>query len=307
MPPPASPECAPADDGRRTTARQDRVVTTVSARTRRTHASRAAAGRGPLARPGHAAARAASTPGSPRPCSAARSRTLPVRVVLPGRPGARLRRQARPGHAAGPAGQRVRPAGRRREDRLRRGVHDRRLDHRPGHRPRRPARARSPPGCPAWSTPCCSGCGTWSSAPSRRTRRTARRTAATNISRHYDLSNELFEPFLDETMTYSSALVRAGRRPGRPPSAARWTASWTSPASGPGMHVLEIGSGWGALAIRAAQRARRPGHHADAVHRAAGAGPAAGRRRRRRPPGRRPAAGLPRRDRAATTRSCRWR
>ena len=73
----------------------------------------------------------------------------------------------------------------------------------------------------------------------------------TNIPRHYDLSNELFEQFLDETMTYSSAwfepgddLADAQRR--------KIDGILDLARVGPGMHVLEIGSGWGALAIRAA-------------------------------------------------------
>ena len=63
-----------------------------------------------------------------------------------------------------------------------------------------------------------------------------------NIRRHYDLSNELFALFLDETMTYSSALFPAEptaprwppaiRWPGR--SAARSTPCSTGPGSGPG-------------------------------------------------------------------------
>ena len=36
--------------------------------------------------------------------------------------------------------------------------------------------------------------------------RNSRDQARRNISEHYDLSNELFAEFLDETMTYSSAL-----------------------------------------------------------------------------------------------------
>jgi cyclopropane-fatty-acyl-phospholipid synthase len=74
----------------------------------------------------------------------------------------------------------------------------------------------------------------------------------TNISRHYDLSNELFEQFLDETMTYSSAWFEPGdsladaqrRKMDGVLDLARVRA---------GMHVLEIGSGWGGLAIRAAR------------------------------------------------------
>ncbi|SFB20664.1 cyclopropane-fatty-acyl-phospholipid synthase [Amycolatopsis marina] len=34
--------------------------------------------------------------------------------------------------------------------------------------------------------------------------------ARSNVHRHYDLSNELFSTFLDETMTYSSALFAPG-------------------------------------------------------------------------------------------------
>jgi cyclopropane-fatty-acyl-phospholipid synthase len=74
----------------------------------------------------------------------------------------------------------------------------------------------------------------------------------TNISRHYDLSNELFEEFLDETMTYSSAwfepgddLAAAQRR--------KMDGVLDLARVRSGMHVLEIGSGWGALAIRAAR------------------------------------------------------
>jgi cyclopropane-fatty-acyl-phospholipid synthase len=73
-----------------------------------------------------------------------------------------------------------------------------------------------------------------------------------NIARHYDLSNDLFEAFLDETMTYSSAwfehgddLASAQRR--------KIDGILDLARVRSGMHVLEIGSGWGALAIRAAR------------------------------------------------------
>jgi cyclopropane-fatty-acyl-phospholipid synthase len=73
-----------------------------------------------------------------------------------------------------------------------------------------------------------------------------------NISRHYDLSNELFEAFLDETMTYSSAWFEPGDD---------LAAAQVRKIDGvldlarvrSGMRVLEIGSGWGGLAIRAAR------------------------------------------------------
>jgi cyclopropane-fatty-acyl-phospholipid synthase len=72
-----------------------------------------------------------------------------------------------------------------------------------------------------------------------------------NIARHYDLSNELFESFLDETMTYSSAwfedgddLAAAQRR--------KIDGILDLARVRPGMHVLEIGSGWGGFALHAA-------------------------------------------------------
>lgn len=78
--------------------------------------------------------------------------------------------------------------------------------------------------------------------------------AKENISAHYDLSNDLFEAFLDETMSYSSAwfgdesmsLADAQRR--------KIDAILDDVRVGPGSRVLEIGSGWGALAIRAGLR-----------------------------------------------------
>jgi cyclopropane-fatty-acyl-phospholipid synthase len=84
----------------------------------------------------------------------------------------------------------------------------------------------------------------------------------TNISRHYDLSNDLFALFLDDTMTYSSALFEAGR--GRVLEADPETLAGAqrrkidrlldATGVGAGSRVLEIGTGWGELAMRAAGR-----------------------------------------------------
>ncbi|MFF2029850.1 class I SAM-dependent methyltransferase [Arthrobacter sp. NPDC058192] len=95
----------------------------------------------------------------------------------------------------------------------------------------------------------------------RRERNTEKNTRS-NISRHYDLSNELFATFLDSTMTYSSALF--------PESGdALRTVAWDGLADAQqakidrlldkadvkeGSRVLEIGTGWGELALRAAAR-----------------------------------------------------
>ena len=84
--------------------------------------------------------------------------------------------------------------------------------------------------------------------------------ARRNIGRHYDLSNDLFALFLDETMTYSSALFAIG--PDGAPAAGDLAEAQHRKIDrlldragvGPGCRVLEIGTGWGELAIRAGRR-----------------------------------------------------
>ena len=101
-----------------------------------------------------------------------------------------------------------------------------------------------------------------------------------NIHRHYDLSNDLFALFLDETMTYSSALFDvAARRAGTLLAAAQHRKIdrlLDLAGVGAGTRLLEIGTGWGELALRAADRGAevRDGH---AVRRAARPGRRPGR------------------------------
>ncbi len=79
-----------------------------------------------------------------------------------------------------------------------------------------------------------------------------------NISAHYDLSNDLFAAFLDPSMSYSSAMFD----PARPlaeqdlhEAQVRKVESVLDTAGvRAGSRVLEIGTGWGELAIRAARR-----------------------------------------------------
>jgi cyclopropane-fatty-acyl-phospholipid synthase len=91
-----------------------------------------------------------------------------------------------------------------------------------------------------------------------RSRRTGREQVLRNIAAHYDdVSSDLFIEFLDETMTYSGALFD------------HVPASWADLAAaqrnkidqlldaaavGPGTRLLELGTGWGELSIRAAAR-----------------------------------------------------
>jgi len=72
-----------------------------------------------------------------------------------------------------------------------------------------------------------------------------------NIQRHYDLSNELFALFLDESMTYSAAWFEPGDTLERAQTR-KIDGILDLARVGPDKHVLEIGTGWGALAIRAA-------------------------------------------------------
>ena len=78
--------------------------------------------------------------------------------------------------------------------------------------------------------------------------------ARRNISRHYDLSNELFAVFLDESMTYSCARGSSRATISTVRSSARSTGSSTRPVSASAARLLEVGTGWGALAVRAARR-----------------------------------------------------
>jgi cyclopropane-fatty-acyl-phospholipid synthase len=81
--------------------------------------------------------------------------------------------------------------------------------------------------------------------------------ARRNIHRHYDLSNDLFTQFLDETMTYSSAWF-ADISQGGPDLATAQRRKIDAILDLAGVHsgtrLLEIGTGWGELALRAAQR-----------------------------------------------------
>ncbi len=80
--------------------------------------------------------------------------------------------------------------------------------------------------------------------------------AKSNIHRHYDLSNDLFSLFLDESMTYSSALFAPGDTL-EDAQVRKIDRLLDATGVGPGTRVLEIGTGWGALAIRAARARAR--------------------------------------------------
>lgn len=83
--------------------------------------------------------------------------------------------------------------------------------------------------------------------------RNSRAGSRRNIRAHYDLSNEFFGAFLDESMTYSSAVFAA---PGETLERAQFEKldrACRRLALRPTDHLLEIGTGWGSMAIHAAR------------------------------------------------------
>ena len=87
--------------------------------------------------------------------------------------------------------------------------------------------------------------------PSRR-RHTKRRDAVA-VRHHYDVSNDFFALFLDETMTYSCALFQEGTETLEDAQRAKLDLICRKLELKPGMRMLDIGCGWGSLAIHAAR------------------------------------------------------
>jgi cyclopropane-fatty-acyl-phospholipid synthase len=101
-----------------------------------------------------------------------------------------------------------------------------------------------------------------------------------NIVAHYDLGNDFFGLFLDETWMYSCALFERTDMTLAQASTAKLEAVCRKLALAPGEHLLEIGTGWGGLALHAAGRhgcrvtttTLSPSQHAAAVERVRAAG-----------------------------------
>ena len=77
--------------------------------------------------------------------------------------------------------------------------------------------------------------------------------ARKNISYHYDLGNEFYGLWLDETMSYSSALFRDGENSMEAAQIAKYASMCDEIGVKPGDHLLEIGCGWGGFAEYAAK------------------------------------------------------
>jgi cyclopropane-fatty-acyl-phospholipid synthase len=85
-------------------------------------------------------------------------------------------------------------------------------------------------------------------------RRNTRAGSRKNIAAHYDLGNEFFRLFLDETLMYSSATFARPDMSLHEAQIARLDGICRKLDLRPGEHVGEIGTGWGGFALHAAQR-----------------------------------------------------
>ncbi len=75
-----------------------------------------------------------------------------------------------------------------------------------------------------------------------------------NIAAHYDLGNDFYSPLLDETLTYSAALFERPDATLREAQVAKLDRICRTLDLRPDDHLLEIGTGWGSLALHAAER-----------------------------------------------------
>ncbi|MFT6913573.1 MAG: cyclopropane-fatty-acyl-phospholipid synthase [Paracoccaceae bacterium] len=81
----------------------------------------------------------------------------------------------------------------------------------------------------------------------------SKRQARKNISHHYDLGNDFYGLWLDESMTYSSAKYETGQESLENAQMLKYASMVDQMGVGPGDHVLEIGCGWGGFAEYAAK------------------------------------------------------
>lgn len=74
-----------------------------------------------------------------------------------------------------------------------------------------------------------------------------------NIRHHYDLGNEFYRLWLDDTMAYSSAIYRSGEESLEAAQVSKWDRLLELLQPSRTDHLLEIGCGWGGFAIHAAK------------------------------------------------------
>jgi cyclopropane-fatty-acyl-phospholipid synthase len=94
----------------------------------------------------------------------------------------------------------------------------------------------------------------WINALAHRLRDNAPGKARQNIAAHYDLGNDFYSAWLDETMTYSSARFASATDSLEEAQLRKVYSLLDRLDLKPGQRLLEIGCGWGTLAIEAARR-----------------------------------------------------
>src|SRR5205085_11089025 len=87
----------------------------------------------------------------------------------------------------------------------------------------------------------------------------SRERDALAVRHHYDVSNEFFALFLDESMTYSCAVFKLGAGTLEEAQEAKLEMVCRKLDLQPGQRVLDVGCGWGSFALHAAQ------HHGVSV------------------------------------------
>jgi cyclopropane-fatty-acyl-phospholipid synthase len=94
----------------------------------------------------------------------------------------------------------------------------------------------------------------WINALAHRLRDNAPGKARQNIAAHYDLGNDFYSAWLDPTMTYSSARFASSEEGLEDAQRRKMNTLLDRLALKQGQRLLEIGCGWGTLAIEAARR-----------------------------------------------------
>ena len=94
----------------------------------------------------------------------------------------------------------------------------------------------------------------WINAVAHRLRDNAPRKARENIAAHYDLGNDFYAAWLDATMTYSSARFATAADTLEDAQLRKVRTLLDRLDLKPGQRLLEIGCGWGTLAMEAARR-----------------------------------------------------
>jgi cyclopropane-fatty-acyl-phospholipid synthase len=83
-------------------------------------------------------------------------------------------------------------------------------------------------------------------------RKNTRLGSRSNIVAHYDLGNDFYRLFLDETLTYSCGIFESAHASLKEASIAKYDRLCRKLQLNPNDHILEIGTGWGGFALHAA-------------------------------------------------------